>query len=127
MQGRQGEREFDEDGSRDTEASMPVASSKTPSVASIKQATTKPVTNAERAGEGPALVTEKNITPIPAYRAATRRAINPAEYEKSTPQRDSMTLGANIKVSASEKKASADRITRLRKVRLMASPLMQGA
>ena len=105
----------------------PVASSKTPSVASIKQATTKPVTNADRAGEGPAFHAEKSMTPIPAYKAAPRRAINPTEYEKSTPQRDSMTLAANIQMSASEKKTSADRIARLRKVSFIANHFMQGA
>src|SRR5258707_7757572 len=38
--------------------------------ASIRQETTKPVTNAEWAADGSAFLAEKSMTPIPAYRAA---------------------------------------------------------
>ena len=57
----------------------------------------------------------------------TAEACRSAEYEKSTPQRANITLGANIQVSASEKKTSADRIAKLRKVSFIANPLMQEA
>ena len=94
----------------------PLTSSEIPRTASSKQATTAPLSKAERAGDGAAFLALRNMTPIPAYRAAPRRLTKPAWLERSTPQLDSSTPGASIQVSARAKKMSADRIATLRKL-----------
>lgn len=95
---------------------FPISSSKSPSAASMKQATTIPLISADRAVEGSAFLAEKSITAIPAYSAAARRPTNPAEGVNSTPQSDNKRLGANIQVSAKAKKRIADKIARPRKL-----------
>lgn len=67
---------------------FPVTNSRIPSVASMKQATTTPLINADRAIDGSAFLAENNMTAIPAYSAAARRLTNSAEDVNSIPQSD---------------------------------------
>ncbi|MCD7040061.1 MULTISPECIES: hypothetical protein [Pseudomonas] len=95
---------------------FPVANSNIPRAESIEQMTIKPATRDERVEEGSAFLTEKNMTPIPAYNAAARRPTNPVELDKSTPQLANTKPGANIQVKANAKKSSEIRIASVLKL-----------
>ncbi len=54
--------------------------------------------------DGSAFVAEKNINPIPTYRAAPRRPISPTGYENSTSHPDGKKLGVSIQANPKRRK-----------------------